>query len=470
MNANYTDFLARKLGADVPTGLAHVPELGAHLFPFQGDLVAWALRRGRAAIFADCGLGKGPMALEWAHHVARHTGRPTLIVAPLAVAQQFVREGEKFERRVTYAREASEVAGDIVVTNYERINKFDPSRFGGVVLDESSILKHHDARTRTQIVEAFNNTPFRLSCTATPAPNDYRELGGQSHFLGVMSEPEMLARYFVHDGEKSSGQGWRLKGHAKRVFWRWVCSWGAVVRRPSDLGYDDSGYDLPPIHYHQHVTAADLKQAWASGTLFVEEAKGIQGRRTARRASIDDRVGVAAHLASSSNEQWLVWCGLNAEGDALENAIDGAVQVAGSDSADVKEERLSDFALGRTRVLVTKPSVAGWGLNFQTCRNQIFVGMSDSFEEFYQAVRRTYRFGQTRDVHVHVIVSEAEGGIVANVQRKADDAAAMAESMVSEMRETMRAEIRGASRDVDDYRPAVPMRVPAWLIANAEAA
>jgi superfamily II DNA or RNA helicase len=467
----YEDFISRKLATDVPTGIADPSEPGDHLFPYQRDLVRWSLRRGRAAVFADCGMGKGPMALEWAHHVAVHTDRPVIILAPLAVAQQFVREGEKFGRPVRYARDASELSGSIVVTNYERLDKFDPAIFGGVVCDESSILKHHDARTRTEIISAFSDTAFRLSCTATPSPNDHRELGGQAHFLGVMTEAEMLARYFVHDGEKSSGQGWRLKGHAKRVFWRWVCSWAAMIRRPSDLGYSDDGYALPPLRYHSHVTATDMSHARANGVLFVEEAKGIQGRRSARRASMDDRVSVAARLVTESpnDEQWLIWCGLNAEGDALADAIPGAVQVAGSDPAEVKEQRLVDFAEGRTRVLVTKVSIAGFGINLQRCRNMAFVGMSDSFEEFYQAVRRCYRFGQARDVNVHVIASEAEGGIVANVQRKADDAAAMADAMIAEMREMMRAEVRGASRDTDDYMPTVPMNVPAWLTDNVEA-
>lgn len=468
--ADYETFLSQKLGTDVPTGIADPPELGAHLFPFQRDLVTWALKRGRAAVFADCGLGKGPMALEWAHAVARHTAKPVLILAPLAVAQQFVREGEKFARPVTYARTAADAAGPVIVTNYERLDKFDPSRFGGVVLDESSILKHHDARTRTQIVESFASTPFRLSCTATPAPNDYRELGGQAHFLGVMSEAEMLARYFVHDGEKSSGQGWRLKGHARRVFWQWVCSWGAMVRRPSDLGYDDGAFVLPSLRRHQHVVASDLRQAWAAGTLFVEEAKGIAGRRSARRASMDKRIETAAALVNDSAERWLVWCGLNAEGDALEDAIPGSLQVAGSDSAEVKEQRLAAFAAGETRVLITKPSIGGWGLNFQRCRNQVFVGLSDSFEEMYQAVRRSYRFGQDQDVNIHIVTSEAEGSVVANVERKEAEASAMADAMVAEMRETMRAAIRGLTKDTDDYKPTVPMNVPVWLSDNAEAA
>jgi hypothetical protein len=470
MSKNYESFLSNKLGVDVPTGIPDPPELAGHLFPFQADLVRWALKRGRAAIFADCGLGKGPMALEWAHHVSAHTGRPVIIVAPLAVAQQFVREGQKFNRPVTYARDRSDVAGDIIVTNYERLDRFDPSVFGGVVLDESSILKHHDAKTRIAIIESFRDMPFRLSCTATPSPNDIRELGGQAEFLGVAKEQEMLARFFVHDGEKSSGNGWRLKGHAKRVFWRWVCTWAAMVRKPSDLGYDDGAFVLPPLHRHQHTVANDIRDAWASGSLFVEEAKGLSGRRSARKSSLADRVATAAAMVNASDEQWIVWCNLNAEADALEKAIPGAVQVAGSDGSEEKEIRIIDFAESRSRVLVTKPSIAGWGVNLQSCRNQVFVGLSDSFEEMYQAVRRCYRFGQLRPVNVHIVTSEAEGGVVANVERKEKDAAAMADAMVAEMREMMRAEIRGAQKETDEYKPTVEMRIPEWLSNNARAA
>lgn len=467
----YEQFIAEKMGVDVPTGIAHDVELAPHLYPYQADITRWALKRGRAALFLDCGLGKGPCALEWAHHVAAHTGKPVLILTPLAVAHQFVREGLKFGRPCGYVRDQSEVRGSIVATNYERLDKFDPSAFGGVVADESSCLKAHDARTRAQVVEAFASMPFKLSCTATPSPNDHRELGGQAHFLGIMTEAEMLSRYFIHDAKQSSGQGWRLKKWGRKVFWQWVCSWAAMLRRPSDLGYSDAGHELPGLDYHSHVTKTDLADAWKSGTLFVEEARGIQGRRAARRTSLDDRVAVAAKLVaeSSPDEQWLLWVGLNDEGNALQSAIPGATQVAGSDTSEDKEARLIAFAEGRARVLVTKPSIAAHGLNFQTCRNMAFVGMSDSFEDMYQAVRRCHRAGQTRDVNVHIIASEAEGGVVTNVKRKADEHAAMAEAMVAEMRESMAVNIRGAAKDTDDYKPTVPMRVPRWLKENVEA-
>jgi hypothetical protein len=470
MSKNYESFLSNKLGVDVPTGIADPPELAGHLFPFQSDLVRWALKRGRAAIFADCGLGKGPMALEWAHHVSAHTGRPVIIVAPLAVAQQFVREGQKFGRPVTYARDRSDLSGNIIVTNYERLDRFDPSVFGGVVLDESSILKHHDAKTRIAIIESFRDMPFRLSCTATPSPNDIRELGGQAEFLGVAKEQEMLARFFVHDGEKSSGNGWRLKGHAKRVFWRWVCTWAAMVRKPSDLGYDDGAFILPPLNRHQHTVANDIRDAWASGSLFIEEAKGLAGRRSARKSSLADRVATAAAMVNASDEQWIVWCGLNAEGDDLEKSIPDAVQVSGSDSPETKEKSLLEFMDGSARVLISKPSICAFGLNLQQCRNQVFVGLSDSFEDLYQAVRRSYRFGQSRAVNIHIVTSEAEGSVVANVERKEKDAAAMADAMVAEMREMMRAEIRGAKHETDEYKPTVEMRIPEWLSNNARAA
>jgi superfamily II DNA or RNA helicase len=466
---DYESFLARKLVSQPPVGITKHVELGKHLYDFQDALCRWALRRGRAAIFADCGLGKTPISLEWAHAVAEHTGGQILILAPLAVAQQFVREGVKFGRPVKYARDASEVGGEITVTNYERLGKFDTSRFAGVVADESSVLKHHDARTRADVIAAFAHTRYKLSCTATPSPNDFRELGGQAHFLSIMTEQEMLARYFIHDNDKSSGQGWRIKGHAKHIFWRWVCTWAATIRRPSDLGFGDDGFILPAIHRHQHVIKSEIEDTLARGSLFVNEAGDLSERRSARRESIDARVEMTAQLVAASprDEQWLLWCGLNAEGDGLEESIPGAVQVAGSDSVEDKEKRLTDFCEGRTRVLITKPSIAAWGLNIQNCRNTAFVGLSDSYEEIYQAEKRFHRHGQKREVHVHVVTSEREGTVVANIERKTKAAAEMGDAMVAEMRDTLRAEVLGAKREHDDYKPTVPMAEPTWLKENA---
>lgn len=450
---DYGLFLGGKEIVTRPSGFALTREaLAAHLFDFQRDIVLWALRRGKAAIFADCGLGKTPMQLEWARHVAERAGGRVLLVAPLAVAQQTVREGAKFGVTVTLCREQADVRDGINITNYERLARFDPAAFVGVVLDESSILKAYDGKTRTEIIEAFRDTPYKLACTATPAPNDHQELGNHAEFLGIMTRVEMLAMFFVHDGGDTSK--WRLKGHGEAEFWRWVCSWAVMLRKPSDLGYDDGAFVLPPLSLHHHVA----RSATPAGMLFPVEAKTLSERREARKASLAERVAECAAVVNASAEPWVVWCDLNAEGDALAKAIPDAVQVSGTDAPEVKERRAVDFIAGDIRVLVSKPSIFGFGLNFQHCPNEAFVGLSDSYEQEYQAIRRCWRFGQTRDVHVHIFTSEAEGAVVKNIERKEREAERMAEQMVAEMREISRAEIRGAARERDDYRPNVAER------------
>lgn len=444
---SYDAFLAGKAIADPATGLTQAPSLAAHLFPFQRDIVRWALRRGRAAVFADCGLGKGPIALEWAKHVADHTDGPVLMLAPLAVAQQFVTEGRKFNVPAKYAHDQSEISR-ITVTNYERFDRFDVSAFGGVVLDESSILKAFDGATRTALIEAFQTTPFRLACTATPAPNDFLELGNHSEFLSVLTRPEMLATFFVHDGGET--QQWRLKGHAERDFWRWLCSWAVMVRRPSDLGYSDDGFVLPPCEMRQHTVASPASE----GALFAFEAQTLQERLAARRSSITPRVEKCAEIvAAHAGDQWIVWCNLNAEADALVKAIPGAQQITGSDDADDKIAAVLDFIAGKIRVLVSKPSILGWGLNLQCCHRMAFVGLSDSWEQYYQAVRRCWRFGQLEPVSVHVITAEAEGAVVSNIKRKDADAARLADNMVIHMSELSKAEVQsdGRTRETVTY-------------------
>jgi superfamily II DNA or RNA helicase len=394
-------------------------EMSPAMFPHQRDLVRWALRKGRAAIFADTGLGKSIMELEWARHVSRH-GR-VLILTPLAVAQQTVAEGRKFGIECVYRRED---AGDAVtVTNYDMMHAFDASAFVGIVLDESSILKSFTGSTRNALIESFAQTPYRLACTATPAPNDFTELGNHSEFLGVKSRVEMLAEYFAHDG--GSTQDWRVKGHAVSAFWRWVASWGAIVKTPEDLGHDGSAYRLPPLRMHEHTIHVEHEDAWSEGFLFAPDVKTLSEARATRRATIDKRVAKAAELAAGEAPA-IVWCELNAEGDAVTAAIPGAVQVAGSDDNETKTERLEGFATGRYRVLVTKGSVAGFGLNFQHCARMVFMGASHSYEQTYQSIRRCWRFGQTRPVDVHILRAETEGAIVANYRRKEADAERLA--------------------------------------------
>lgn len=453
---DYESFVAAKSATSTFGGIEH-GRLSKHLFPHQRDLVDWALRRGRAAIFADTGLGKGPMLLEWAKHVAKH-GR-VLILAPLAVAEQLGRESQRFGiKGVEVCR--ADTGAQISITNYEMLHHFDTTAFAGVVLDESSILKSFNGSTRNALIEAFAATPYRLACTATPAPNDYTELGNHSEFLGVKSRVEMLAEYFVHDG--GSTQDWRIKGHAEDVFWRWVCSWGAVVKRPSDLGHSDDGYNLPPLRMHERVVEVNHRDAWKAGLLFAPDAVSLADQRATRRLTMDRRVAIAAELAAGS-ESCIVWCELNDEADAVTAAVNGAVQVAGSDAPEVKAERMLAFADGRVRVLVSKASICGFGMNWQHCAKMIFLGASHSYEQTYQAIRRCWRFGQKSPVDIFIIRAETEGAIVENFRRKEADAERMAGEMGSRMRDVMCAEVRGASREWNPYAPAVKLLVPDWI-------
>ncbi len=434
---NYEAFLQRKSIVDTATGLDIVPALNPMLFDFQRDIVNWALRRGRAAIWADCGLGKGPMQLEWAKHVPDEV----IITAPLGVTAQTVREGEKFGVKCAYARNASQITERITVTNYEMLEHFDLAQFNGVVLDESGILKAYDGKTRTQIIESFAQTPFRLAASATPAPNDYMELGNHAQFLGVMSYTEMLSMFFVHDGGET--QKWRLKGHAETEFWKWLCSWAVMIRKPSDLGYDDSKFILPELVLHDVTVKVDRP---TEGMLFAIEAETLQERIAARRDTVDDRVAHCANVVNGDTEnQWIIWTNLNDEANKAARAIPGAVNIQGSDSREKKEQAIIDFLDDKIRVLVTKSSIFGFGMNLQCCRNMVFLGLSDSYEAYYQAMRRCWRFGQTQPVNAYIICAETEGAVVANIKRKEREALQMAENMAEHMQELNAAALHGAS-------------------------
>lgn len=610
---DYESFVSSKLAHHVATGLPGDHDMPARAFPFQRDLVTWALRRGRAAIFASTGLGKTLMQCIWADVVASETSGRVLILAPLAVAQQTLAEATLLGIPTVIARDASGVGPGITITNYDRLHKFDGVRFSGVVLDESSIIKHHDAKTFSRLVERFRDTPYKLAATATPAPNDFTELGTHAEFLGVCSRTEMLAEYFTHDGGDTSV--WRLKGHARTAFWRWVASWGALVRSPSDLGYEDGGYALPPLIHHEHILPLDQADVFATGRLFAEEAAGLMARRQARRASLDRRVAecvrivttctcgrrsssestsepttsltprsTGAHPSSKlsttpsgvsdtqptsrngkgsrrkraatesstqteqeiktsestglrstntsesslfkdtpapsadaltptiaeapsftlttatspvaseessapratldsassvmtqidsieprctcdASEYWVIWCDLNDESDALADGIPGSVEIRGSMDIDSKEAAIVKFGQGKTRVLVTKPSMTGFGLNWQHAARMAFVGVTDSFEAYFQAVRREWRFGQTRDVHVHVFASEAEGAVVRNLQRKGVAAEEMAAALSTETAAVVQQEVRGLLRETNAYtRPTTEM--PRWLTSH----
>lgn len=450
----YEEFLERKKTFDVPTGLSSIPELNKHMMPFQHDITAWALRRGRACIFADCGMGKTLMQLEW----ARQVPGDVIIFAPLAVAEQTIREGVKFGiNGIEYSDDGTK-RGKITITNYERIDKFNPSDYTGIVLDESSILKSYTGKYRNDLVDNWK-LQYRLACTATPAPNDFMELGNHAEFVGAMTRTEMLAMFFVHDGGETSK--WRLKGHAESEFWKWVCSWAVMIRNPSDFGYEDGDYILPKLNIEQ-VTVESVTPS--EGFLFAMEAQTLQERQGARRASIDARVKAAVDIVNRDKEsQWMIWCDLNDESAAIKKAIEGSIEVRGSDTEKHKRDSLLNFSRGEISCLVSKPSIAGWGMNFQSCHNTIFVGLSDSYEQFYQAVRRHWRFGQKHTVNCYIVTADTEGAVVQNIMRKEEDAKKMADEMVLHMHSINEENIRGTSRTKTGYDPEIEMKIPEWI-------
>ena len=460
---DYDQFIAHKLADWKPCGFDYQGELGGGLFPHQDALVRWALRLGRAAIFADTGLGKTRMQVEWADVVSRHGNGSVLILAPLAVAEQTVEEAASIGVLVTHVRDHSDIdpaeGHGIFITNYDRLHRFETDYFIAVVLDESSIIKHHDTKTLAHLLSAFRETPYRLCATATPAPNDWTELGTHAEFLGICTQAEMLSEYFVHDGGET--QVWRLKGHARQAFWRWVSSWGAMIRSPADLGFDASRYALPPLTVRQVTVDTDAEAD--DGMLFALEASSLSERRQARKDSLVHRVAACADEVNASDEPWIVWCELNAEADALLAAIPDAVEVRGSDKAEQKERVLHDFAHGRVRVLITKPKIAGFGLNWQHCRRVAFVGVTDSFESYYQAVRRCWRFGQARPVFVYLYVSALEGSVLANLQRKERAALDMFAALSAETHDAVQAAVLGSRRNTNDYNARQRVRVPAFL-------
>lgn len=393
------------------------------LFPFQKDIVKWALKRGRACVFADCGLGKTFIQLEWARQIPGNV----LILAPLAVAEQTVREGIKLGMAVTHAHDQSECKPGVNVTNYERLHLFDCSKFAGLVLDESSILKNYSGATRKQLQDFAQDIRFKLACTATPAPNDLIEIINHAEFINVMSGKEIIALFFKQDGNTT--HAWRLKGHAREPFYKWLAQWAVALRKPSDLGYEDNGFVLPPLRVH-HVVVDGATQ---DGYLFPMLASTLDERRASRRASLGQRVQITADLVNGTKEPFIVWCDLNSESESLRKAIPGAVEVKGSDSIEHKEQALRGFSAGEFRVLITKPSIAGHGMNWQHCAHVAFVGLSDSYEQYYQAVRRCWRFGQKREVNAYVVTASSEGAVVANIERKEAQAQAMMASIVAEM-------------------------------------
>lgn len=439
----YAEFIEQKQFEDIASG-HHVElhDVNSGCFEWQKYIVRWAIARGRAAVFADTGLGKTRMQVSWADLVP---GR-VLIFAPLAVAAQTVREARKIGIDIVYSRH--DTGERIVITNYEMMDHFDLTKFTGVVLDESSILKSHTSSTRGKLIEACQRVPYRLSCTATPSPNDFMELGNQADFLGIMTRTEMLAMFFIHDGGDTAK--WRLKGHGKYKFWEWMSTWSVVVRKPSDLGFSDDGYILPELRINKHIIEVD--DIAIEGEMFARPAQSLMERRQAKRKSIEHRVNAVAELVNADNDQWLVWCHLNDESDALSKAINGADEVKGSDKPEDKEKNLLGFSDGKLRALVTKPSIAGFGMNWQQCNKMAFVGLDDSFEQFYQAIRRCWRFGQTKPVDVHVFVASTEGAVLENIERKEQQHIEMSASMAEHMRELMKEKVtQSAVRETAEY-------------------
>lgn len=431
--SDYLSFLKTKRHIVKDSGIV-VSDNDIHpmLFPFQRDLTRWALRKGRAAIFADTGLGKTFMQLEF----ARLTGQRSLIVAPLSVARQTQREAEKLNLKVHYTRGGSDIYDGLNITNYEMIEAFNPDVFGCIVLDESSILKNIAGKTRAKLTAMFSEVQFRLCCTATPAPNDIVEIGNHAEFLGIMTATEMQSQFFVHDDK-----GWRLKRHAEEPFYRWLASWGMSIRKPSDLGYSDDSYILPPLHIEPIFVYTNYAP---NNQLFFTGLKGIQDRIRVRKATMSQRVAQTAELVNNSSQQWLVWCGLNAEANEVAAMIPDAENIQGSDSIKRKIEVIEAFQDGNLRVLVTKPAIAGMGMNFQNCHNQAFLGLNDSWEQYYQAIRRSWRFGQQHPVNVYIVLADIEDAIYHNVMAKEKKAQIMREKLIENIQQYERAEIDGA--------------------------
>lgn len=439
------------------------------LYPFQASLVTWAVRKGRAAIFADCGLGKTPMQLVWAENVRRRTGRPVLVATPLAVGHQTIAEGEKFGIECARSTDGK-VGGPITVTNYERLHHFSPDDFSGIVCDESSILKNFDGVRKATVTEFCRTLPYRLLCTATAAPNDYTELGTSSEALGHMGHMDMLTMFFRNvdgavlgransfgfkhkerlDACRGQGRFWKFKRHGEEAFWRWVCSWARALRKPSDIGFEDSGFDLPPLEEREEVVKACRN---LDGFLFPVPASCLKEERDEMRETVAQRCESAASKATHGDPV-VVWCHLNEEGDLLTRLIPGAIQVKGSMSDEAKEEALLAFSRGQVRALVTKPRIGAFGLNWQHCAHQTFFP-SHSYEQYYQAVRRCWRFGQTRPVVVDVITTEGGVGVLENLKRKAQAADAMFSQIVASMADELRLNRSNPFRTEEE--------IPKWL-------
>jgi hypothetical protein len=461
---SYADFLAAKRWTAPSSGIpCTADQVAGDLFDFQRHIVAWAVTRGRAAVWADTGLGKTRISVAWLDIVLRAAGGRGLILAPLGVAAQTVAEAAVIGIDVAYVHnqaEAEASSARIVITNYERLHLIKPEAYAAVVLDESSILKAYSGTTKRALVAAFRDTPYRLACTATPAPNDLEELCNHADFLGIMKPQEMRSTFFIADS-RGEFMKYRIKGHARQAFYEWLASWAVACRTPADLGFDGSAYRLPPLRIVDHA----VPTGWtAEGELFTPRLEGVTQRAQVRRDTVDARVAAAVNLITAEpDERWLVWCGRNDEAAAVAAAVPGAVNVQGSDDADAKAARLADFAAGRLQVLVSKIEICGYGLNFQACARMVFVGLSDSYEKYYQAIRRCYRYGQTRPVDAHIVLADVEHVIAANVRAKETQAREMTSGLVAVIAAENRRELFAGTSKGDDYEPRRPLTLPHWL-------
>lgn len=440
------------------TGMTNVPSLGSHLFPHQIDTTQFLLEAGRGAAFLDTGLGKTAVELEWSQKVLEHTNKPVLFFAPLAVGLQHQREGERFGVDVKIAKDQSDIKGSgIYITNYERINKFDSNEFGSIVLDESSIVKSFGGRTSLALMEFAKDMKWRLAATATPAPNDHMELGQHSQFIGAMKSNEMLARFYITD--QSQMGKYRIKKSAVKHYWSWVASWARCVGKPSDLGHDDSLYNLPPLKEHIHVVDTDITSGKEEDQLFRMPDVSATGIHKEKRLTANDRAATIAEIVKSeSGESWMIWVETDYDAAAIMKLLPDAVEVHGRMKPEEKEEKLNGFTIGNIKILVSKPSIAGYGLNWQHCARTAFVGLSFSYEMYYQAIRRFYRFGQKREVHVHIAMADTEMAIWQTIKRKQQEH----ETMKREMFEAMKREVLNYHVK-HDYNPTMTANLPRFL-------
>lgn len=459
----YELFLQTKKFSFDPVGFDPVfmPDI---LFQWQKDVVTVAVKKGRFCLFTDTGTGKSFMQTVFAENVHRNTGEPVLILAPLAVTEQTREEAAKLGIDIKVCRTQHDVINGINITNYDMLDHFDPDHFIGIVLDESSILKHFTSKTRTQIIDSFAKTKYKLACSATPSPNDYMELGNHAEFMGVMTRTEMLATFFYHDGGNTSQ--WILKGHAREKFWEWISEWAIAIRKPSEIGYSDDGYDLPPLNINEIIVESENGITEDGQLMLVPNlASTLNERRSARRESMDDRCKTAAELIKHDPDaQWLFWCDLNAESELL-TKLTGGCEVKGSDSREYKSSTLLGFSHGEVKTLVSKPSIAGFGMNWQNCHNMVFVGLSDSYESMYQAIRRCYRFGQRHPVNVYIITSESEGAVRENIARKEKQTEHVFSELAKYSRATIEKEVKQTYRQTDGYNAIYEMEVPEWLMS-----